>query len=54
MRRTGCRRPGGRTVTASDRKICPENAGDPVFQVEWELFAILISIAVWKDELVDD
>ena len=38
-------------VTELDRRVCPGQAGDPSFQAEWELYAILISIAVWQGRL---
>ena len=40
-------------VSERDRKVIPGEAGDPAFQAEWELFAILISIVVWQDKLAD-
>ena len=40
-------------VSELDRRVCPGQAGDPAYQAEWELFAILISIAVWQDRLAD-
>ena len=38
-------------VTDLDRRVCPGQAGDPSFQAEWELYAILISIAVWQGRM---
>jgi hypothetical protein len=38
-------------ISDTDRKVCPGQAGDPAFQAEWELYAILISIVVWQSRL---
>ena len=40
-------------ISSADRKVIPGEAGDPAFQAEWELFAILISLVVWQDRLAD-
>jgi len=40
-------------ITDADRKVIPGEAGDPAFQAEWELFAILISLVVWEARMAD-
>ena len=38
-------------ISPEDRRVIPGELGDPAYQAEWELFAILISFVTWGESL---
>ena len=40
-------------ISLEDRCVVPGELGDPAYQAEWELFAILISFVTWAEILRD-